>query len=89
MFSDSSSIPEVAISLFENCPMLHMSIDGVQAAGRHNDIYLALDLRSDEATIPSRKVDFKNLVSRLYPHTFVGSACTDLQVLGFCGHTNL
>ena len=36
--------------------VLHVSIDGVQAAGRHNEIMIAADPMTQEAAIPPPKV---------------------------------
>ena len=41
---------------FDGVRVLHLCFDGVQAAGRHNDVYLALRTDTQEACVPPLKV---------------------------------
>ena len=45
-----------AINLFSKDSLKILHLDGLQAAGRHNDIFLALDLQTQSSTIPPIKV---------------------------------
>ena len=42
--------------IFKDVPLLHLSNDGVQASGRHNEIFIALDPISQHAFVPPPKV---------------------------------